>query len=161
MRIDVQLPEGPARINCRPSPHDIRGDYVALSRWLKGDDAAAARRAYRKRLRAFVTLQRAQKAEEARVGSDEKGIACDRHFDKMWEVMEAILRLPPSMNSLAAMAFIDAKLKPAHGYASSEMQDFHFEHARPALTGLIAEHADLLLNLEALGPKLSDMPFYG
>jgi hypothetical protein len=79
----------------------------------------------------------------------------------MYDVMDRLLKLRPTMNSLAAMAFIDVKLNPAHGYGRGEMQDFRFEHALPALTGLIAEHAQLLLRCEAFGPNLSEMPFYG
>ena len=38
--------------------------------------------------------------------------------------------------------------------AKLEMQGFPFEQARPALTGLIAEHVDILLRCDQTGPKL-------
>jgi hypothetical protein len=65
------------------------------------------------------------------------------------DLIFGILALPPSVTSLAAAALIDAKLQPAIRV-----------RVDPALTGLIAEHADLLIACEYPGPLLAEMPFW-
>ena len=42
---------------------------------------------------------------------DDEGSAYDRHISDMYDAMASILKLPPSINSIAAIALVNAKLK--------------------------------------------------
>jgi hypothetical protein len=154
---------------CRPSPDYLRRQYETFTTnwyaatYLRGQVTEAdALRWYRKELRALVQRRRAKEAEEDRVDLAAKDAALQRQFDLMFDIKADIERLPPSMNSIAALALLEAKFKGADSYVT-DMEDFHFDHMRPQLSGLIAEHVTNLLAAmsEDPLPRLRDMPFYG
>jgi hypothetical protein len=172
-RLHDQLQDTLAQIKRRRGPNhlDLRATFDEAMRDGVGHTYKGglitrknALRWYRKELRKLAHRLKAERAEEARVYLDAKSISLSRHLDKMFDIRQAIWKLPPSFNSITALVLSDAKMHAADREVLV-LQDFPFKHVRPALSGLIAEHVDVWLSAidsdRRPRPTLSEMPFYG
>ncbi len=147
IRKDLTYPDHDILRLARPGPFEISDWFEeAVSKWPWRREIERAR--YRKNMRNFVKRVREQRLEKERVGLPGLLDADEGNYDRRWEIREAISALPPSDNSVAALLLLNL----------DEAIDIEvLSHLRPRLTGLIAEHAALVVERRCVDHK--DLPF--
>jgi hypothetical protein len=156
----------------RQGPGDIREGFDQMvAAWCWGDyDWTAARRAqfraiYRKRMRRFIELRRAQLAEEAKVGLPELNKRAEALVHAMNVAENEIRGLPdePAEASIVAAKVLVTLQDDCFGgdlltSPSLRNQMNTLRILRPQLTGPVASYADELLTA-APGTKFADISF--
>lgn len=142
---------------CRPGPSDIAGWFARDVR-NRPKERASARAAYRFHMRELVVRLRAQRDEERAVGM--AGILADD--EASWEqrsaIDDAIELVPPCTNGTAAMVMLETKYARL-GCTVSEVVCLNIlRRWRHDLSGLIREHAELLLESDP-SAIIDHMPF--
>ncbi|MCW5693097.1 MAG: hypothetical protein KIT48_12100 [Pseudolabrys sp.] len=143
------LPDRPGLVFlARPSPSDIRR---AFERRAKAEPhrRGELRMIYRRRVREAIARMRAKMIEEERVRLPALREAEEANFEQRWENRETIEALPPTPAAAVAFLLLDMSNGNDHTIA--------LRHLRPSVTGLLAEHVDLVLNNSALSEV--ELPF--
>jgi len=133
----LALPTDPGVIFlARPSLADLR---KAFERRVAAEPERRAewRALYRRRVTETIDRIREQRAERDRYGLPAVQAADEVNFEQRSDNRERIEAAPPSINSAAALLLLDIE--------DGRDQTVALRHLRPALTGLLADHVDMVL----------------
>ncbi|MCW5693096.1 MAG: hypothetical protein KIT48_12095 [Pseudolabrys sp.] len=170
--VSITPPVGVKSIICRPCQYDFRRQAerilndrwgTSIVTWRNGDEVRVTRRTvrtwYMAELRALEARYAAQEAEEARVGLPRIEQALEAIGEARCDARAALAGLPPSLNAAAAVLLTTAALTTRLDTSAMQVETLDF--MRPALTGLIRAHVELLIDAIDADPFVTtvDMPF--
>lgn len=146
---------------CRPGPRDLKAWFEREAE-AAPDARAVLRKQYRKRMRSLTQRIRAQREEKQKVGLPAIQAGDERNYDERWEVLEAIRNGTPCPNGAAALFLTDHEYHRRDDALGSHPGLLGIlSHLAPSLTGLLREHAEIILSEaeRASLTKFGAMPF--